>query len=122
MLSVVSIFKGGILLVSQANSLNYRRSIIQSTMKSILLFYFELCVINIPFSFLIGLLSGSLGTGFPLSLASGGMLLSLYLYNAEKYFFFYNRGISKQKLLVSAALLNLALALLILFLQRLFDG
>lgn len=91
-------------------------------MKSILLFYLELCVINIPFSFLIGLISGNLWQGFPLSLASGGMLLSLYFYNTEKYFFFFNKGISKRRLLISAAILNLALALLILNLQSFCNG
>ena len=93
-------------------------------MKAILLFYTELSLFNVPFSLVAGLLSGNFWFGFGLSLVSGGMMLSVYFYenNKEKYFFYFNKGISKQKLLVSAFILNVCIILLIFNLHKFFNG
>ena len=93
-------------------------------MKAILLFYTELSLFNVPFSLVVGLLSGNFWFGFGLSLVSGGMMLSVYFYEnkIEKYFFYFNKGISKRKLLVSAFILNVCIILLIVNLQEFFNG
>lgn len=91
-------------------------------MKAILLFYIELSLFNVPFSLVIGLLSGDFWLGFGLSLVSGGMILAAYFYKKEKYFLYFNKGISKWKLFVTAFVLNVALILLAINLQELFNG
>ena len=93
-------------------------------MKAILLIYTELSLFNVPFSLVVGLLSGNFWFGFGLSLLSGGMMLSVYFYenNKEKYFFYFNKGISKRKLLVAAFILNVCIALVIFNLQDFFNG
>lgn len=99
-------------------------SIKGSSMKAILLFYIELSLFNVPFSVVAGLLSGDFWFGFGLSLVSGGMMLSVYFYenNKEKYFFYFNKGISKRKLLLWAFILNVGVLLVILNLHKLFNG
>jgi uncharacterized membrane protein YqaE (UPF0057 family) len=93
-------------------------------MKVILLYYGELSLFNVPFSVVVGVLSGDFWVGFALSLVSGGMILAVYFYenNKEKYFFYFNKGISKRKLLVTAFILNVCLILLIFNLQEFFNG
>ena len=90
-----------------------------SSIKAILLFYTELSLFNVPFSLVVGVLSGNFWIGFNLSLVSGGMMLAVYFYEnyRERYFFYFNKGISKRKLLVAASILNVCITLLIFNLQ-----
>lgn len=91
-------------------------------MKAILLFYIELSLFNVPFSLVVGLLSGNFWLGFGLSLVSGGMMLAAYFFEREKYFLYFNKGISKVKLLVSASILNVCIVLIIFNLQKFLNG
>lgn len=92
-------------------------------MKAILLFYLELSLVNVPFSLLMGWLAGDqFLKGFSLSFLTGGMLLAVYFFETNqqaKYFFYFNKGLSKPVLWLAVIVLN---ALLIFTLYTAFHG
>jgi|SRR5690554_4631001 len=86
--------------------------------KAVLLYYRDPCMINIPFSLLMGVLAGrEFLTGFGISLSTGGMLLAVYFYETnykENYYFYFNKGLSKPKLWAACSLLNILIMLVLL--------
>ncbi len=101
-------------------------SVTEVYMKAKLLFYQELHVLNIPFSLLLGFLglsiSGDFLVSFGLSLLTGGFLLSLYFYEKRykaNYYFYFNKGLSRLNLVLSAYSLNVLLLLILLLLKNL---
>ncbi|WP_057937065.1 hypothetical protein [Algoriphagus resistens] len=90
-------------------------------MRSLFLFYKEIHSFNIPFSLAVALLAyaegGSFDTFFFLPLLTLGYLFSLYLFEvryADQYFFYYNLGFGKVKLIGFCFGINLAIVLLYL--------
>ena len=94
-------------------------------MKAKLLYYQELHVINVPFSILLGFLgfqiSGGFLVSFGLSLLTGGFLLSLYFYEKRyktNYYFYFNKGLSRLNLILSAYSINVLLLLILLLVKN----
>lgn len=88
-------------------------------MRSLFLFYKQINSFNIPFSFIIALLvlseGGSFAVFFFLPLLTVGFLLSLYLYEvryANQYFFYFNLGFDKVKLIGFTFGINATIALI----------
>lgn len=93
----------------------------------VLLYYFkEVTKFNILFSLVIGFW-GLMGSdsivhgflrGFMLTFFTGGFFLAVYIYeirNSKQYFYYYNKGFSKLRLIGSAYILNLPVAFLLFF-------
>ncbi|RAI94936.1 hypothetical protein [Algoriphagus yeomjeoni] len=87
-------------------------------MRSLFLYYKQINSFNIPFSLSIALLvlseRGSFSVFFFLPLLTVGFLLSLYLYQvryANQYFFYYNLGLDKLKLIGFTFGINASIAL-----------
>ncbi|MEQ6122063.1 hypothetical protein [Reichenbachiella sp. MALMAid0571] len=85
-------------------------------MKLILLYYKELHYFNLPFSALLGISGLAVGldflSTFIVSSITVGFLLSVYFYEiryADRYYFYFNRGISKLKLLTITYLIDVLL-------------
>lgn len=89
-------------------------------MKLLLHYYKSLSSFNIPFSLFAGGVAyamnghtlGGYIIGFLLSLLSGGFLLSVFFYElryAPRYYFYYNKGYSKMRLIGVSYLLNVGL-------------
>lgn len=60
-----------------------------------------------------------------LSFLTGGMLLAIYLYEKkyrEKYFFYFNQGHSKLKLIVLAQILNVLVSIVLFTLEKVYYG
>ncbi|MCH7402240.1 hypothetical protein ACFOUP_18460 [Belliella kenyensis] len=98
-------------------------------MKNILLYYREINSFNLPFSILIGflflVLDENFLRGFMLSFISGGMFIALYLFEKrykEKYYFYFNRGYSKLKLIAYTQVFNVLIFIIYFTLERLHDG
>lgn len=88
-------------------------------MRSLFLFYKQISSFNIPFSLVVGLLAlaegGSLAVFFFLPLLTLGFMLSLYLYevrHANQYFFYFNLGFDKVKLIGFTFGINSTIALI----------
>lgn len=88
-------------------------------MRSLFLYYMQINSFNIPFSLIIALLVLSEGGSFPvfffLPLLTVGFLLSLYLYeirHSNQYFFYYNLGFDKLKLIGFTFGINATIALI----------
>lgn len=92
-------------------------------------YYASLHSFNIPFSILVSLFGligphklENVSQNFFISLLTGGFLLSVFFYGLvykNRYYFYYNKGYSKVKLISQAYLLNL-LPLLIYILIKNF--
>ncbi|QHT66106.1 hypothetical protein GXP67_05195 [Rhodocytophaga rosea] len=89
-------------------------------MRMFIHYYKDIHVFNFPFSGLISLIGILLWGGdinrfflyFFLTLLTGGFALSLYYYQsryASQYYFYYNRGFSKLKLILISVAINLCL-------------
>ncbi len=94
-------------------------------MRAIFLYYKQLHGFNIPFSMIAGLLSIGSGLSFKLgffvSILTFGLLLSLYFYEirySHKYYFFYNLGLSKLRLIACVSAINLMLIAIFLLLRE----
>ncbi|SFU08177.1 hypothetical protein SAMN04489724_3781 [Algoriphagus locisalis] len=88
-------------------------------MSSLLLYYRQISSFNIPFSVAVASLAysqgGNFGVYFFLTLLTVGYLLALYLYEvryAQQYFFYYNLGFDKIKLVGFTFGVNAAIALI----------
>jgi hypothetical protein len=97
-------------------------------MRVFLIYYKAINSLNIPISaaytLLMGAAMGKAGsaivTSFALCFATGGLWLSVFLYNlrsGKHYFFYYNNHLSKLRLFVYTTLLNLLLAVLLFIIQ-----
>ncbi|SEW49760.1 hypothetical protein [Chitinophaga arvensicola] len=98
-------------------------------MKILFHYYKSLHSFNIPFSLLVSLF-GLIGPNklenvmqnFFISLMTGGFLLSVFFYGLvfeNRYYFYYNKGYSKMRLITWSYLLNL-LPLLVYALIKIF--
>ncbi len=88
-------------------------------MRSLLLYFKQINTFNILFSLIVAFLAytngGSFEVFFFLPLLSVGFLLSLYLYQvryANQYFFFFNLGLQKVKLIGFCFGINAVIALI----------
>lgn len=88
-------------------------------MKGLFLYYKQISSFNIPFSLIVAFLAyingGSFDIYFFLPLLTVGYLLALYLYevrHAQQYFFYFNLGFEKIKLVGFAFGINAAIALI----------
>lgn len=100
-------------------------------MKALFHYYKEIQYFNIPLSLIVAVF-GMLGSEhmvqgfvatFFLSLLTGGYLLSLYFYelrNKKRYYFYYNKGYSKLRLMLYGFLINLSIFFAVFFLKSLF--
>jgi hypothetical protein len=82
-------------------------------MRVVFNYYKILLSVNIPFSFIFGCLLGV--TGFIVTFCTFGLLISIFffeLYYKPRYYFYYNRGFSKLKLISFCFVIN---SLLIVF-------
>ena len=82
--------------------------------------------VNIPFSLLIGLTGAFVGKSFwkafvstfSLSLLTGGLLLSLYVYHLqykEHYYFYFNRGLSRSHLILACFVVDVCIVIIAKF-------
>jgi hypothetical protein len=89
-------------------------------MKMLLNYYKDIQLINLPLSLVAGLLASiedSFLRVFIITFLSGGFLISIYFFEqrcAEQYFFYYNKGLSKTRLLLSTYVINILAVALIL--------
>jgi hypothetical protein len=78
-------------------------------------FYKRLLVVNVLISLILALLSSNFLLTLGLSFMSAGFLMSL-LYQEQthktEYYFYYNKGISKLRLILVSGLLNVTLGLI----------
>ena len=88
-------------------------------MRSLFLYYKQISSFNIPFSLLVAFLAningGRFDTFFFLPLLTVGYLLALYLFEvryAQQYFFYYNLGFVKTKLVAFVFGVNAGIALI----------
>lgn len=100
-------------------------------MKALFHYYKEIQYFNIPFSLFLGLfgmfvyedmLQGFIATFF-LSLFTGGYFLSLFFYELmykDQYYFYYNKGYSKKRLILYGFLANLCVFMVVFFLKFMF--
>ena len=93
-------------------------------MIALFLYYKQLHSFNVPFSILAGLLSMGSGMsfqfGFFVSILTFGLLLSLYFYEirySHRYYFYYNLGLSKVRLIAYVSAINVVL-MIVFFLMR----
>jgi hypothetical protein len=93
-------------------------------MKLVWLYYKEIHNFNLPFSMFMGLLGLTAVDGFyqsfGLSYMTGGFLLSLYFYekrNKARYYFYFNRGFSRPRLIAYAYAINIVLLLAYLIIK-----
>jgi hypothetical protein len=89
-------------------------------MKMLLNYYKDIQLINLPLSLAAALLAsieGAFLKVFIITFLSGGFLMSIYFFEqkrAAQYFFYYNKGLSKIRLLLLTYLINILLVALIL--------
>lgn len=100
-------------------------------MKALFHYYKEIQYFNIPLSLIVAvfgmlgsehMLQGFVATFF-LSLLTGGYLLSLYFYelrNKKRYYFYYNKGYSKLRLMLYCFLINLGIFFAVFLVKSLF--
>ena len=84
-------------------------------------YYRTIQQVNIPFSFVFGFLYGI--DAFLICFCTLGLLLSAFyfeLYYKQQYYFYYNRGFSKVKLIVLSFLANLVLAIMFFTIKNIF--
>jgi hypothetical protein len=111
----------------------FQRRLIQRFMRMAIHFYFNLQKVNLPFSALVALL-GLVGSTHPaddfwrfffISLLTGGYTLSVVLFelrHPSTFYFYYNRGLTKAKLILVGFFINLLLAIIFYALKRLFHA
>jgi hypothetical protein len=100
-------------------------------MKALFHYYKEIQYFNVPVSVVVAvfgmlasenMLQGFMATFF-LSLLSGGYFLSLYFYelrNKKRYYFYFNKGFSKLRLVLYCFLINLGLFVAVYLLKPFF--
>ncbi|HEY9260698.1 hypothetical protein [Chitinophaga sp.] len=97
-------------------------------MKIICHYYTSLHAFNVPFSLLLGCF-GTLGSHkldgflltFIISLLSGGFLLALFFYGlrySNRYYFYYNKGFSKMKLIGLSYGMNVVVLMVYLLIKN----
>jgi hypothetical protein len=89
--------------------------------KALWKYYYDVTRYNVAFSVVLALITLKPLNGI-VSLATGGMIIGLYCYKQfqnSQYYFYYNLGITKSRLILYTWLVNLVLssilALLLLF-------
>jgi hypothetical protein len=89
--------------------------------KALWKYYYDVTRYNVAFSVVLALMTLKPLNGI-VSLATGGMIIGLYCYKQfqnSQYYFYYNLGITKSRLILYTWLVNLVLssilALLLLF-------
>ena len=91
-------------------------------MRIVFNYYRILLSANIPFSFVFGYIYGV--AAFLMCFCTFGLLLSAFffeLYYKQRYYFYYNKGFSKLKLIGFSFLGNFILATLFLVIKNAFD-
>jgi hypothetical protein len=91
-------------------------------MRIVLNYYRVLLSANLPFSFVFGFLYGI--TAFLISFCTFGLLLSAFffeLYYRQRYYFYFNKGFSRSKLISYCFLINLGLVTLFVLLKYMFN-
>jgi hypothetical protein len=86
-------------------------------------YYKILLSVNIPFSFIFGYIYGV--PGFIITFCTLGLLLSAVyfeLYYKERYYFYYNKGYSKFRLISLSFLANIALVIVFLGIKKVVAG
>lgn len=88
-------------------------------MRGLFLYYKQISNFNIPFSLIVAFLAyingGRFDIYFFLPLLTVGYLLALYLYdqrNANQYFFYFNLGLDKVKLIGTTLGINATITIL----------
>lgn len=89
-------------------------------MRIVFNYYKIILSVNIPFSFIFGYIYGM--PAFLASFCTFGLLLSVFyfeLYYKQRYYFYFNRGFSKFKLISYSFIANLSLAVLVFTITKL---
>ncbi|HEY4197992.1 MAG TPA: hypothetical protein VGM63_20765, partial [Mucilaginibacter sp.] len=90
-------------------------------MRVVFNYYKVLLSVNIPFSFVFGYLFGA--TAFAFTFCTFGLLISAFffeLYYKPRYYFYFNRGFSKFKLISYSFAANLLLTVLFVIILKIF--
>ena len=91
--------------------------------KLIFCYYKGLFLLNLAISICLGLLCIGIGSyGFPICFLTGGYFISILYYENSKqnqYYFYYNRGLSKQNLYITSLVFNTIFGLLFIFIIKL---
>lgn len=86
----------------------------------VLNYYKDIQVVNIPISLaagLVGSVEGMFLKSFVISFLTAGFLAGVYFFNSTKkaqYYFYYNKGLSKTKLILYTYLINVLIVTLLL--------
>ena len=97
--------------------------------KSFLHYYYDIVIYNILFSFIIGITTFLIVQNFDfiktfyICFNTVGFIGGLYLYhifNVNEYYYYYNKGLSKFKLIIGSVILNMIFSIIsIIFLSML---
>jgi hypothetical protein len=89
----------------------------------IIQYYKSLLLMNVIISICLGLMSLIIGKyGFPICFMTGGYVLSILYYELSKqkqYYFYFNKGLSKQTLYITSFIINTILGIIIVLLIKL---
>lgn len=88
-------------------------------MRVVFNYYKVISGVNLPFSYLFGYIYGL--AAFVVSFVVFGFILSIFffeLYYKQRYYFYYNRGFSKSRLIGLSFLANLLLTVLLFIIVK----
>jgi hypothetical protein len=91
--------------------------------KALWKYYYDVTRYNLAFSMVLTLITLKPLNGI-VSLATGGMVIGLYCYKQlqhSQYYFYYNLGITRTRLICTTWLINLVLSGLLAFLFLIFN-